>query len=86
MTTLGITVVMVTTRDVTGSDRKVKTDGGQLLALFAGSIVFGFLVLYLVFADQAGWWLLGRYLVSIPAELALLQAMRERYPNAFGRG
>jgi len=84
VTALGITLVMVGTRYVTGSDLKVQSEGGQLLFQILGGIVFGFLALYLVLADQAGWWLFGLYLISVPVAIALWQVMRRRRPDAFG--
>jgi len=69
---------------VTGSDLKVQSEGGQLLFQILGGIVFGFLALYLVLADQAGWWLFGLYLISVPVAIALWQVMRRRRPDAFG--
>jgi hypothetical protein len=84
VTALGITLVMVATRHVTGSDLKVQSEGGQLLVQILGGIVFGFLALYLVLADQAGWWLFGVYLISVPVGIALWRVMRRRRPDAFG--
>ncbi len=83
-TALGITLVMVGTRHVTGRDLKVQTESGQLLQLITGAIAFGFLALYLVLAEEAGWWLFGMYLISIPVGLALRRVMKQRYPDAFG--
>ncbi|GAB3687374.1 hypothetical protein GCM10028857_20390 [Salinarchaeum chitinilyticum] len=83
LTALGLTLVMVAVRYETGSELKVETDGGQLLVAISGGIVFGFLALYLVLADQAGWWLFGAYLASIPAGIVLWRVLRRRYPAAF---
>lgn len=84
LTALGITFVMIATRYVTGSELKVRTEGGQRLVQIAGGIVFGFLALYLVLADEAGWWLFGLYLLSIPVGLGLQRVLKKRYPDAFG--
>lgn len=84
VTALGITLVMVATRHVTGSDLKVQSEGGQLLVQILGGIILGFLALYLVLADQADWWLFGLYLLSVPVGIALWQVMRRRRPDAFG--
>lgn len=83
-TALGIVLVMVGTRHVTGRDLKVETEAGQLLVTITGAIAFGFLALYLVLSGVAGWWLFGLYLVSIPVGLALQRVMKQRYPAAFG--
>ena len=82
VTALGIALVMIGTRHITGRDLKVQTEGGQLLVTITGAIAFGFLALYLVLAEEAGWWLFGLYLVSIP--VALRRVMKQRYPDAFG--
>jgi uncharacterized membrane protein YfhO len=82
VTALGIALVMVGTRHVTDRDLKVQTEGGQLLVTITGAIAFGFLAQYLVLAEEAGWWLFGLYLVSIP--VALRRVMKQRYPDAFG--
>lgn len=84
VTALGITLVMIATRYVTGKELKVQTEGGQHLVTITGAIAFGFLALYLVLAEQAGWWLFGLYLVSIPVGLALRRVMKQRYPDALG--
>lgn len=83
-TALAITLVMIATRYLTGSDLKVQSEGGHLLVMIAGAIVFGFLALYLVLAEEAGWWLFGLYLLSIPGGLLLGRVMKRQYPNAFG--
>lgn len=83
LTALGITLVMIGTRQVTGHELKIKTESGQLLQMILGTIVGGFLVLYLVLAEF-GWWLFGLYVVSIPVGFALLRVMRKRYPDARG--
>lgn len=84
LTALGITLVMVGTRYVTGSDLKVQTEGGQLLMMITGGIAFGFLALYLSLSEAAGWWVFGLYLVSIPVGLVLRRIMKKRYPTALG--
>lgn len=84
LTALGITLVMVATRYVTGSELKVQTEARQLLVLISGGIVLGFLALYLVLADKVGWWFFGLYLLSIPVGLALRRVLKQRYPDAFG--
>lgn len=84
LTALGISLAMVATRYVTGRDLTVQTAGGQLLVWVTGVVAFGFLALYLVLADRAGWWLVGAYLASIPVGLALWWVMIQRYPDAFG--
>lgn len=81
---LGITLVMITVRYETGSELKVETESGRLLVQLLGGIAFGFLALYLVLADQAGWWVFGLYLLSIPVGLAIWRATSRRYPGAFG--
>lgn len=83
LTALGITFVMLSARYVTGSELKVQTNGGQLLVLITGGIGFGFLALYLVLADEGGWWLFGLYLLSIPVGLGLRRVLQSRYPDAF---
>jgi len=83
-TALGISLVMVATRHVTGSELQVQSKGGQLLVMITGAIGFGFLTLYLVLADRAGWWLFGMYLVSLPVGFALWRVLRRRYPAAVG--
>lgn len=84
LTALGITLVMIGARHVTGRDLKVQTEGGQLLVMITGAIAFGFLALYLVLAEQAGWWLFGLYVISIPVGIALRRGLKKRYPGAFG--
>lgn len=84
VTALGIALVMLATRYVTDSDLKVKSEGGQLIMMIAGGIVFGFLALYLVLAGEAGWWLFGLYILSIPAGVGLQRVMKKRNPKAFG--
>lgn len=84
LTALGITLVMVVTRRATGRDLKVQSESGQLLVTITGAIAFGFLALYLVLTDYAGWWLFGLYFISIPAGLGLRRVMKQRYPDAFG--
>lgn len=82
LTALGLTLVMVAVRYETARELKVETESGLYLLQIIGGIAFGFLALYLVLADQAGWWLLGLYLVSVPVGLALWRVMRRRYPTA----
>lgn len=84
LTALGITLVMISSRQVTGLDLKVKTESGQLLQLIFGAIVFGFVALYLSLTEDWGWWVFGLYLVSIPVGLVSRRAMKKRYPDAFG--
>jgi len=84
VTALGITLVMVATRYLTGSDLKVENEGGQLLTLITGEIVLGFIALYLVLADQAGLELVGLYLASVPVGIALWRVMGRRSPEAAG--
>lgn len=84
LTALGITLVMIGTRYVTGSELKVQTEGGQLLMMITGGIAFGFLALYLSLSEAAGWWVFGLYLVSIPVGLVLRRIMKKRYPTALG--
>lgn len=84
LTALGISLAMVATRYATGRDLTVQTAGGQLLVWITGAVAFGFLALYLVLADRAGWWLVGAYLASIPLGLALWWAVAQRYPHSFG--
>lgn len=81
---LGISLVMIATRYVTGSGLKVRSEAGQLLVLITGGVMFGFLALYLVLDDEAGWWLFGLSLLSIPVGLALRRVLKQRYPDAFG--
>lgn len=84
LTAFGITLVMSATRYVTGSELQVRTEAGQLLVLITGGVIFGFLALYLVLNDEAGWWLFGLSLLSIPVGLALRRVLKQRYPDAFG--
>jgi hypothetical protein len=81
-TALGITFVMVGSRKVTGLDLKIKTESGQLLQLILGTIVFGFVALYLSLTEEFGWWAFGLYLGSIPVGLALRRVLKKRYPDA----
>lgn len=84
LTALGICLVMIGTRYVTGHKLQVQSEGGQLLVMITGAIVFGFLTLYLVLADRAGWWLFGLYVLSIPVGLVLRRVVKQRYPDRFG--
>lgn len=83
VTALGVVLVMVATRYVTGRELTVRTEGGRLLVTITGVLAFGFLALYLVLAEGFGWWFFGLYLAGVPVGLALRYALRRRYPNAF---
>lgn len=52
LTALGIILVMVGTRQVTGSDLKIHTESGQLLFTMSGAIVIGFVALYLSLTNR----------------------------------
>jgi hypothetical protein len=82
LTAVGITLVMIGTRQVTGHELKIRTEGGQLLQMILGTIGGGFLVLYLVLTEF-GWWLFALYVVSVPVGFALLRVMKKRYPDTF---
>lgn len=51
LTALGLSLGMVATRQLTGLDLKVQSEGGQLLVAITGAIVGGFVVLYVVLVD-----------------------------------
>jgi hypothetical protein len=51
LTALGLSLGLVATRQLTGLDLKVQTEGGQLLVAITGAFVGGFLVLYAVLVD-----------------------------------
>jgi hypothetical protein len=60
LTALGLTLATVAVRRVTGLDLTVQTEGGQLLVAITGTVVGGFVVLYLVLVN-------GESLLLVPA-------------------
>lgn len=63
-TALGMTLVMVAVRRLTGLELKVQHPGGQLLVVVTGAFVGGFLVLYAVLAAGGSPWLVPLYLLA----------------------
>lgn len=64
VTAVAIVLGFVAVRRVTGLDLKVSTDSGQLLVSITGSLVGGFLVLYLVLVEQRSWLLVPVYVAA----------------------
>ena len=52
LTALGLSLGLVATRQLTGLDLKVQTEGGQLLVAITGAFVGGFVVLYVVLVEN----------------------------------
>lgn len=64
LTALGLSLGMVATRQLTGLDLKVQTEGGQLLVAITGAFVGGFVVLYVVLVENRSPLLAAVYLFA----------------------
>jgi hypothetical protein len=78
ITALVLSLGMVATREATGLDLKVQTDGGQLLVAITGAIVGGFIVLYAVLVEGQSPWIGLFYVVATGAGFVLWRRHRQR--------
>lgn len=76
LTALFLTGLMVAIQVRTGLDLRVRSEGGQLLHFVTGSVVVGFLVIYLVLAGGRSPWLFALYAVAEGVGIVIFRRYR----------